>query len=202
MVHASWQWRHNGRGGVSNHQPHDCLPNRLFRCRSNKTSKFRVTGLCVDNSLVTDNFPAQMASNAENVSIWWRHHVAVIGIVWWWQFCPCAYDYCTGMTSPVQVEHLWRIWVNVSRICHKWILQSRGQIPLYSFHGAFCNLNLDKQLPGIVNPSQKLPPFYKLKYNPESINFSLAKIKTTRQKHVKLYHSTLFMHGSFLFPID
>ena len=23
------QWRHNGRDGVSNHQPHDCLPNRL-----------------------------------------------------------------------------------------------------------------------------------------------------------------------------
>ena len=22
----------------------------------------------------TDEFPAQMASNAENVSIWWRHH--------------------------------------------------------------------------------------------------------------------------------
>ena len=25
-------------------------------------------------SLVTDEFPAQMASKAENVSIWWRHH--------------------------------------------------------------------------------------------------------------------------------
>ena len=24
----------------------------------------------------TDEFPAQMASNTENVSIWWRHHVA------------------------------------------------------------------------------------------------------------------------------
>ena len=23
----------------------------------------------------TGEFPAQMASNAENVSIWWRHHV-------------------------------------------------------------------------------------------------------------------------------
>ena len=27
------------------------------------------------NSPGTDEFPAQMASNAENVSIWWRHHV-------------------------------------------------------------------------------------------------------------------------------
>ena len=26
-------------------------------------------------SLVTGEFPAQMASNAENVSIWWRGHV-------------------------------------------------------------------------------------------------------------------------------
>ena len=37
-------------------------------------SKFHVTGLCVGNSPVTGEFPAQMASNAENVSIWWRHH--------------------------------------------------------------------------------------------------------------------------------
>ena len=28
-------------------------------------------------SPVTGEFPAQMASNAENVSIWWRHHVFV-----------------------------------------------------------------------------------------------------------------------------
>ena len=39
--------------GVSNHQPHDCLLNRSFRCRLNKTSKLHVTGLCAGNSLVT-----------------------------------------------------------------------------------------------------------------------------------------------------
>ena len=65
---------HNGRDSVSNHQPHDCLLNRLFRRRSNETSKPRVTGLCVGNSPGNGEFPAQMASNAENVSIWWRHH--------------------------------------------------------------------------------------------------------------------------------
>ena len=27
------QWRHNGRNGVSNHQPHDCLLNRVFNRR-------------------------------------------------------------------------------------------------------------------------------------------------------------------------
>ena len=66
------QWRHNERNGVSNHQPHDCLLNRLFRHRWKKTSKLRVTGFCVGNSPVTGEFPAQMASNAEKVSIWWR----------------------------------------------------------------------------------------------------------------------------------
>ena len=68
------QWRHNGRDCVSNHQPHDCLLKRLFMRKSKKASKPRVTGLCQGNSPVTGEFPAQMASNAENVSIWWRHH--------------------------------------------------------------------------------------------------------------------------------
>ena len=40
------QSRHNERDGASNHQPHDCLQNYLFRHRSKKTSKVCVTGLC------------------------------------------------------------------------------------------------------------------------------------------------------------
>ena len=72
------QWRHNGRDGVSNHQPHDCFLNRLFRRRSKKTSKLCVTGLCEGNSPVTGEFPTQRASNAENVSIRWRHHTLII----------------------------------------------------------------------------------------------------------------------------
>ena len=67
-------WRHNGPDGVSNHPPHDCLLNRSFRRRSKETSKLRVTGLSVGNSPVTGEFPTQMASTAENVSIWWCHH--------------------------------------------------------------------------------------------------------------------------------
>ena len=67
-------WRHNEPDGVSNHQPRDCLLNCLFRCRSKKTSKLRVTGLCAENSPGTREFPAQMASNVETVSVWWRHH--------------------------------------------------------------------------------------------------------------------------------
>ena len=68
-------WRHNGHDGVSNHQSRHCLLSRLFGCRSKKTSKLCVTGLCAGNSPETGEFPAQMASNAENGPIWWRHHV-------------------------------------------------------------------------------------------------------------------------------
>ena len=34
-----------------------------------KTLKLHITGLCAGNSLVTSEFPAQMTSNVENVSI-------------------------------------------------------------------------------------------------------------------------------------
>ena len=42
-----------------------------------KILKLRVTGLCAGNSPGTGEFHAQMASNAENISIWWRHHDVV-----------------------------------------------------------------------------------------------------------------------------
>ena len=53
----SLQWRHNGGYGISYHQPHDCLLNRLFRRRSKKTPKLRVTGLCAEKSPATSEFP-------------------------------------------------------------------------------------------------------------------------------------------------
>ena len=47
--HASLQWCHNGRDSVSNHEPHDCLLNCLFKRRSKKTGEI----------------PAEMANNAK-----------------------------------------------------------------------------------------------------------------------------------------
>ena len=82
------RWRHNDHAGVSNHQPPGCLLNRLFRRKSKKTSKLRVTGLCAGNSPGTGEFSAQMASYAENVSIWWRHH-GIFCLLWW----PCFMQY-------------------------------------------------------------------------------------------------------------
>ena len=57
IIHGSLQWRHNDHDGVSNHQPHCCLLNRLFRRRSKRTPKLRVTGLCVGNPPGPGNSP-------------------------------------------------------------------------------------------------------------------------------------------------
>ena len=77
----SLQCRHNERNGVSNHQRIHCLLNCWFRRKSKKTSKLCVTGLCVGNSPVTGEFPAQKANNAEHASIWWPHH-DVESLIW------------------------------------------------------------------------------------------------------------------------
>ena len=57
LFNYTLRWRHNGCDSVSNHQPHHCLLNRLFRRRSKKTSKLRVTGLCAGNSPGPVNSP-------------------------------------------------------------------------------------------------------------------------------------------------
>ena len=75
----SLQWRHNEGDGVWNHGCLDCLLNSLFRRRSKKTPKLCAYGLCEGNPPVTGGFPSQRASNAENVSIWWRHHITFKG---------------------------------------------------------------------------------------------------------------------------
>ena len=38
-LEPSLQWRHNGHGGIPNHQRPDCLLNCLFRLRSKKTER-------------------------------------------------------------------------------------------------------------------------------------------------------------------
>ena len=98
------QWRHNEHDGISNHQPQDCLLQRLFRRRSKKTSKLGVTGLCAGNSPVTDEFPAQRPSNAENASIWWRHHVRFAA------FC-CIVCWLLWIISlKLTLMALWPVW--------------------------------------------------------------------------------------------
>ena len=59
------QWCHNERYGVSDHRRLDGLFKRLFRRRSKKTSKLRITGLCEGNPPVTSEFPSQTANKAD-----------------------------------------------------------------------------------------------------------------------------------------
>ena len=66
----------NDHDGVSNHQPHGCLLNRLFLFRAQIKENIKAPRhwpLCGEFT-GTGEFPAQRASNAENVSNWWRHH--------------------------------------------------------------------------------------------------------------------------------
>ena len=122
------RWRHNGHNGVSNHQLHHCLLNHLFGCRSKKTSKLRVTGLCAGNSPGTGEFPAQMASNAENVSIWWRNIGRGMGVLYdlriWTKFyisrCRNRFNIVLYSTAidPTSVSYL---YVSKQNISKKWL---------------------------------------------------------------------------------
>ena len=48
---ASLLWRHNGRDGFPNHQPHDCLRNRFVQTQIKESIKaLRHCPLCVGNS--------------------------------------------------------------------------------------------------------------------------------------------------------
>ena len=81
MAHSTemppMQWRHNECDGVvPNHRRLGCLLNRLFRCRSKRTSNVYVNGRCEGNPPLTGGFPSQRASDVENVPIWWRHMYA------------------------------------------------------------------------------------------------------------------------------
>ena len=69
----SLQWRHNGRESVSNHQPHDFYS--IVYSDADQRKHQRSASLAfAGNSPGTGEFPAQMASYVENVSIWWRLH--------------------------------------------------------------------------------------------------------------------------------
>ena len=129
------QWRHNEHDGVPNHQCLDWLLNRLFRRRPMKTSKFRVTGLCGGNSPVTDEFPAQRASNAENVSIWWRHHgirFALCCVLLWLEngrFHSCSsrllHWKCSIVPTPGKPTS--RRWINGNNNISKWNRDNHNQ---------------------------------------------------------------------------
>ena len=68
------QWRHNEGGGISTHQPHDCLLNRLFRRRSKKHRSSASLAFVWGIQRWPVNSPQKGPVTRKNVSIWWRHH--------------------------------------------------------------------------------------------------------------------------------
>ena len=79
------RWRHNGHHCVSNHRSLGCLFYTLFKPTSKKTSRPALLVLCEENSPLTGEFSSQRTSNAENVSIWWRHndnHYICVWLPW------------------------------------------------------------------------------------------------------------------------
>ena len=118
-VFYTLHWRHNEHDGVSNHQPHGCLLNRLFRRRSKKTSKLRVTGLCVGNSPGPVNSPHKgpvtrkmfpfddviMIESAHNISFH-THEACLFSVL----LTPLPYDLIWGF-------YVWGIEI-VSRLFH------------------------------------------------------------------------------------
>ena len=79
-----------------------------------KTSKLRVTGLCVRNSPVTGEFPAQRAGYARNISTWWRHHE------------------CKGMRWIATYMYLLRVAMDALVMFHDLTLNN-GKCPYFRF---------------------------------------------------------------------
>ena len=82
----SLQWRNNDHDGVSNHQPHGCLPKRLYMRWLKKTSTLRVTGLCEWNSPRPVNSPhkgpvTRKMFPFDDVIMWWTTETM------WWRSC-------------------------------------------------------------------------------------------------------------------
>ena len=69
------QWRHNECDGVPNHRPFDCLLNRLFRCRSKKTSKqWARASVAMVLTLLPRNIPLSIRWRVTLTTLQWRQN--------------------------------------------------------------------------------------------------------------------------------
>ena len=67
-------------------------------------------------SLKTSEFPAQKASNAEHVSIWWRHHVAAAGLATDGARSLTAMDDTEPNKGPVTREKCFHLMTSLSGV--------------------------------------------------------------------------------------
>ena len=114
--------------------------------RSKKTSKLRVTGHLCEEFTVPGEFPAQMASNAENVPIWWRHHEIDCQIIYLLVgvhcilpgfYLPLAQSlWSSGLPGPEMMLNIWRHGVieeNIVAICHPELMSPHHVRPKLAF---------------------------------------------------------------------
>ena len=124
-IHTALQWHHDEHDCVSNHQPCDCLLNRLFRHRWKKITKFRVTGLCAGNSSVTGEFPVKWPVTRKMFSFddvimqfqAWNNYI--VGLV---QFGLFQWHFIAFMLLA-KVLHLWKC--NVMRLNYNFKCQRK-----------------------------------------------------------------------------
>ena len=116
---TSLRWRHNDHAGVSNHQPHGCSLNRLFKRKSKKTPlKFRVTDLCAGNSLGPENSPHKRTVTRkmfpfDDVIMWPHRSGSILArVTWVMVYCftvPCV-NLINKFASHINTEHKLEGW--------------------------------------------------------------------------------------------
>ena len=74
VAYVALRWRHNGRDWHLKSPASRLFTQPFIQTQIKENIKALCHWLCAGNSSGTGEFPARMASNAENVSIWWRHH--------------------------------------------------------------------------------------------------------------------------------
>ena len=88
VQHTPLPWHHNERDGVWNHQPHDVYSGVYSGTDQRNIKASRHWPLWGEFTCDRGS-PRTRASNAENVSIWWRHHAIKYHMAFF-LFC-CSY---------------------------------------------------------------------------------------------------------------
>ena len=132
----------------------------FIQAQITETSKLRVTGLCAGNSPVTSEFPAQRASNAENVSIWCRHQAPTLHIEYdtqlptelcgWIKRSPVDRWWVTLKLSLMYALWcLWCLWCTPEQLVQQ-AVESPGNWDVMTFMWRHCNVLRQYILSGIV----------------------------------------------------
>ena len=135
----SLQWHHNEWQRVSNHRQLVGLFDCLFGLTAKKTSKLVPPTLCEGIPLVNRGFPSQRPSNAESVSMTWRHHE-----MFWPCFCIFLPDDAFPVTTVATLiflrcywkeQHTWRELHNMNIILYFFLLKCIRNKELFSRAG-------------------------------------------------------------------